>query len=103
MGEFVTVGESGGIAEGEAQPFAVDGREVAIARVGGVLFAFSDICTHRGCNLALGGEIEGTTITCECHGSTFDIRTGAVVGPPATEPIAVYGVREDEGTVQVEV
>lgn len=103
MGEFVTVGDAGEIVEGEAQPFDVNGREVAVARVDGALYAFGDICTHRGCNLALGGEIEGTTITCECHGSIFDIRTGEVLGPPATEPIAVYGVREDQGTIQVEV
>jgi 3-phenylpropionate/trans-cinnamate dioxygenase ferredoxin component len=103
MGELVTVGDAAEIAEGEAEPFDVNGREVAVARVDGVLYAFSDICTHRGCNLALGGEIEGNAITCECHGSTFDIRTGEVLGPPATEPLAIFGVREDEGTVQVEV
>jgi 3-phenylpropionate/trans-cinnamate dioxygenase ferredoxin component len=103
MGEFVTVGNAGDIGEGEAQPFDANGNEVAVARSGGVLYAFSDICTHRGCNLAMGGEIEGTTITCECHGSIFDIRTGEVVSPPATQPIAVYGVREAEGSIQVEV
>ena len=45
----------------------------------GQVFAFSDICTHRHCNLAMGGELDDHTIECECHGSMFDIRTGEVV------------------------
>ena len=48
-----------------------------MARVDGRLYAFDDICSHRRCNLALGGEIDGTTIACECHGSVFDMETGA--------------------------
>ncbi len=103
MGEFVTVGDAGDVPEGEARPFDVGGTEVAVARVQGSLYAFGDVCTHRGCNLANGGEIAGLTIQCECHGSVYDMSTGAVVEPPATEPIATYVVREDEGRIQVEV
>ncbi|HEY8019330.1 MAG TPA: Rieske 2Fe-2S domain-containing protein [Actinomycetota bacterium] len=103
MAEFVTVGRSDEVPEGEATAFAVDDREIAVARVGGALYAFDDICSHRRCNLALGGEIEGTTITCECHGSVFDMVTGAPENPPATAPIAVFGVREADGQIQIEV
>jgi nitrite reductase/ring-hydroxylating ferredoxin subunit len=102
MAELVTVGSSDQVGEGEATAFAVGGQEVAVARVGGALYAFSDICTHRGCNLANGGEIEGTTITCECHGSVFSMETGAVVTPPATESIATFPVQEVDGQIQVE-
>ena len=55
------------------------GAEIAVARVGGTLYAFSDICTHRRCNLANGGEIDGTSIECECHGSVFSMETGEVL------------------------
>ncbi len=102
MAELVTVGSSDQVGEGEATAFAVGGQEVAVARMGGALYAFSDICTHRGCNLANGGEIEGTTITCECHGSVFSMETGAVVTPPATESIATFPVQEVDGQIQVE-
>lgn len=102
MGEWITVGSADEVPEGEATPFAVGDAEIAVARSNGTLFAFSDICTHRGCNLANGGEIEGSTIECECHGSIFDMGTGAVIQGPATEPIATYGVAEDGGQLKVE-
>lgn len=101
MAEFVTVGSAGDVGEGEARSFSVRGSEIAVARVNGELLAFNDICTHRGCNLATGGEIDGTTIECECHGSVFDMKTGEVVEGPAEEPVAVYEVREEGGDLQV--
>jgi nitrite reductase/ring-hydroxylating ferredoxin subunit len=103
MAEFVTVGRSDEVPEGEATAFAVGAREIAVARVEGALYAFDDICSHRRCNLAMGGEIEGTAITCECHGSLFDMATGAPLNPPATQPIAVFTVRETAGEIQIEV
>jgi nitrite reductase/ring-hydroxylating ferredoxin subunit len=102
MAEFVTVGRADEIPEGEAKAFPVNGEEIAVSRVTGTLYAFSDICTHRQCNLSLGGEIEGTSITCECHGSTFDMTSGAVLEGPATEPIATYTVRDESGDLQIE-
>jgi nitrite reductase/ring-hydroxylating ferredoxin subunit len=103
VAEFVTVGRSDEVPEGEATAFAIGDREIAVARVDGRLFAFDDICSHRRCNLALGGEIEGTTITCECHGSVFDMATGEPENPPATEPIAVFTVHEADGEIQIEI
>ena len=102
MGEWITVGSADEVPEGEATPFAVGDAEIAVARSNGTLYAFSDICTHRGCNLANGGEVEGSTIECECHGSIFDMGTGSVIQGPATEPNATYGVTEDGGQLKVE-
>jgi len=103
MAEFVTVGKADEIAEGEAKAFPVNGQEIAVSRVDGALVAFSDICTHRQCNLSLGGEIEGTTIECECHGSVFDMKTGAVIDGPAPDPIATFEVRDEGGDLQIGV
>jgi nitrite reductase/ring-hydroxylating ferredoxin subunit len=99
---FVTAGRSDEVPEGEVAPFDVEGVEVAIARVDGTLYAVSDVCSHRRCNLANGGELEGTAIVCECHGSVFDLATGVPLNPPATDPIATFGVREVDGELQVE-
>src|ERR1043165_9687917 len=101
MTEFVTVGTAGEIGEGEAKAFDVGGALVAVARSGGQLFAFSDICPPRQCNLASGGEIDGTVIECECHGSQFNMATGEVVEGPAEDPIETYQVREEGGELQV--
>lgn len=101
MAEFVTVGDASEVPEGEVKAFDVNGAEVAVARVEGALFAFSDICTHRHCNLAMGGELDDHTIECECHGSMFDIRTGEVVNPPATDPLETYQAQEVDGQIQI--
>jgi len=102
MAEFITVAATGDVEEGAAKAFEVKGAEVAVARSGSALYAFSDICTHRHCNLSMGGEIDGTTIQCECHGSMFSMETGEVIEGPATEPIKTYGVREQDSQIQVE-
>ena len=103
MADFVTVGEASEVPEGEVKAFDVNGAEVAVARVEGALFAFSDICTHRHCNLSSGGELDDHTIECECHGSMFDIRTGEVVNPPAEDPLETFQVQEVDGQIQIGV
>jgi 3-phenylpropionate/trans-cinnamate dioxygenase ferredoxin subunit len=103
MGGPVSVGKSDEIEEGDARAFQVDDHLIGVARVNGELLAFSDICTHRQCNLTAGGEIDGTYIQCECHGSTFDMKTGEVIEGPATEPIEVFEVSETDGEIRLSV
>jgi 3-phenylpropionate/trans-cinnamate dioxygenase ferredoxin component len=38
---------------------------------------------------------------CQCHGSRFDVTTGAVINGPATEPLHVYEVQEGAGDIKV--
>jgi nitrite reductase/ring-hydroxylating ferredoxin subunit len=38
---------------------------------------------------------------CQCHGSRFDIITGAVIDGPATKALNVYEVQEVEGSIQI--
>jgi len=66
--------------------FDVAGTTVCVANANGHLYAFDDTCTHRGCSLGKG-KLEGTTVTCPCHGSQFDVTSGAVIRGPATRPV----------------
>jgi len=77
-------------------------RRISVARVDDRLYAFDDLCTcaDRACPLS-GGLLEGTTLMCQCHGSRFDIATGAVINGPATEALHVYEVQEVGGGVQI--
>jgi 3-phenylpropionate/trans-cinnamate dioxygenase ferredoxin component len=80
-------------------------RRVSIARVGGRLYAFDDLCTCTdggSCPLS-GGLLTGTTLMCQCHGSQFDVTTGAVLRGPASRPLRVHGVEEVDGEVRVHV
>ncbi len=102
MSEFTKVAKSGDVDEGEVAAFEVGGQRVAVANVEGSLYAFGEICTHARCSLA-EGELEGKTVTCPCHGSQFDVTTGAVLNPPATEPVPVFPLRVQDDELQVEL
>lgn len=102
MGEFMKVAKSSDVEEGGVAAFEAGGQRVAVARVEGSFYAFSDICTHKHCSLA-EGDMEGKTVTCPCHGSQFDVTTGAVLNPPATEPVPVYPLRVEGEEIEVEM
>jgi Rieske Fe-S protein len=51
--------------------------------------AFSAVCTHQGCTVS---GVSNGVITCPCHGSAFDITTGAVRQGPATQPLPAKSV-----------
>jgi nitrite reductase/ring-hydroxylating ferredoxin subunit len=91
MSELITVGGKDDVPEGEMRQYQVGGEDVAVANVAGELHAFGDVCTHRQCSLA-EGDLDGTTVTCACHGSEFDVTTGDVLGGPAVEPVQTFQV-----------
>lgn len=103
MGEFVTVTNAVDLEDGGLAAFEVRGNRIALASAAGTLYAFDDTCTHRGCSLA-EGELEGTIVTCPCHGGQFDVTTGAVLAGPPPEPVRTYEVRlKDDLLLQIEI
>ena len=89
------------IREGEMLAVDAAGTKVALTRIDGRLHAFGDTCTHAGCSLA-DGDLEGTVVTCPCHGSRFDVTTGAVLRGPALEPVRSHAVTTVGDDVLVE-
>jgi nitrite reductase/ring-hydroxylating ferredoxin subunit len=83
---LVRIENAKAIDSGEMRVFDVAGTKVNIASVGGQLHAFDDTCTHRACSLAKG-KLDGTIVTCPCHGSQFDVTTGKVLRGPAQQPV----------------
>jgi nitrite reductase/ring-hydroxylating ferredoxin subunit len=90
------------VPEGYIRRFYVDDLECAVARLQGKVYATSNYCTHLDCLLSSGKVIDDG-IRCSCHGSVFDLDTGDPIYPPATVPIHVYPVREEDGEVFVGV
>jgi len=88
----VRIGNVKDVATGQIRAFDVAGMKVAVANADGHLYALEDTCTHRGCSLA-SGKLDGTTVTCPCHGSQFDVTSGAVIRGPATRPVRSRSVQ----------
>ena len=102
MAEFVKVANRSEIEPGQARLVEVMGKQLALFNVGGQFCALDNNCTHRGGPLA-DGELSGYEVTCPFHGARFDVRTGAVLGPPAEAAVACYSVRVTGDDVEVEV
>jgi 3-phenylpropionate/trans-cinnamate dioxygenase ferredoxin subunit len=83
---LVRIGRSTDVPAGQMRVFDVAGTTVNVASADGHLYAFDDTCTHTGCSLA-EGRLDGTTVTCACHGSQFDVTSGAVLRGPAKRPV----------------
>lgn len=70
------------VPDGTIREFQLDGKTVAVANVGGNLFAINNVCLHRGGPLGQG-ELNGTCVTCPWHGWQYDVSTGKVLANPA--------------------
>ena len=101
---FRTIGPEDAIPSGLVVPYYLRDRKrrIAVARAGERLYAFDDLCTcaAEACPLS-GGLLTGTAIMCQCHGSRFDIVTGAVINGPATQALKVYEVHEAERSIRI--
>lgn len=97
---FTKVARSGQVREGEVRRFQAEGVEIAVARVEGVVYAVHNLCTHLACHLA-AGKIANGGLTCLCHGSVFDLRTGEPINPPATRAVRTYAAAETDGFIYI--
>lgn len=68
----------------------------------GEIYAVINMCSHALQKLE-GGRMRGFKIICPLHGASFDMRSGAVTGPPAYEAIKTFPVKVEDGKISVAV
>lgn len=78
-----------------------DGSTICLVRVGDEIYAMEHRCSHAEFPMSDGDMVDDHVIECPVHGAQFDVRTGAPLGPPATEPIPAYEARIADGYVWV--
>ena len=96
------IGLAKDVPPGTMKGFKAGETKVMIANIGGKFSAIGDRCPHRGCAISKG-RLEGEVVTCPCHGSRFNVKTGAVVKGPAEQPTPVYPVSVEGDGIWVEV
>jgi nitrite reductase/ring-hydroxylating ferredoxin subunit len=87
---------------GAGRTLRAGGQRVALFNVGGCYYALDDRCSHMGGPLG-EGRLDGVAVICPWHGARFDVRSGAVLAPPAGAPVQAYPVAVQDGQVVVAV
>lgn len=73
----------------------------AAKRAAAGIVAYSRVCTHTGCDVALW-KPETRHLVCPCHGSTFDALDAArVASGPAPKPLAMLPIAVVDGELRV--
>lgn len=102
MPEFVKAAKVSEVPDPGKSTIEVDDRIVVLIHAGGAWYCIDDVCTHDGGPLG-EGPLEGEAIVCPRHGAKFDIRTGAALTMPATEPTAAHETKIDGDDVLVKI
>jgi 3-phenylpropionate/trans-cinnamate dioxygenase ferredoxin subunit len=84
------------LAPNSARRVEVEGRAVAVVRVGDDVYAIGDVCSHQNISLS-EGEVHASERSIECwkHGSEFSLETGEALTLPATKAVPTYDVVVD--------
>jgi 3-phenylpropionate/trans-cinnamate dioxygenase ferredoxin subunit len=98
--DFVRVFPESELAVGQMRCAEVDGHAVVICRIRDGLHAVDAVCTHAYSRLD-EGRLRGHRLICPLHGASFDVRNGAVLGAPATEPLRCHEARSLDGYIEV--
>src|SRR5437660_1846754 len=101
MTEKVELCGASEVAAGAALKVEAHGLTLAVFNLDGEFYVTDDLCTHGPGSLS-EGYIEGDVIECNFHNGQFNIKTGAVVGPPVMVPIKTYKTVVENGRVLIE-
>jgi nitrite reductase/ring-hydroxylating ferredoxin subunit len=102
MAKLVKLAETKDVPAGQARAFEVEGQRVAVFNVGGSFYALDDTCPHAGGPLS-EGEVQQGKVTCPWHAADFDLKTGAVLSPPAFEGVRSYKVVVEGDDLKIEL
>jgi naphthalene 1,2-dioxygenase system ferredoxin subunit len=81
----------------------IDGREIALYRLGDEVFATDAICTHGHASLC-GGFVEPDgSIECPLHQGRFDIRSGRALCEPLEHDLQTHAVKLEGGRVWISI
>ena len=103
MAQFIKVGTIAELEDLETGKLVeAGGQSIAIFNLGGKFYAIENTCPHRGGPLSQG-MMAGEEVICPWHGSRFNVKSGAVITPPAPQGVKSFPVRVMGSDVEVEV
>lgn len=100
MSDYEWAAEVKGFAPGTMRSVRLGANSILMVNLDGNFYALSNLCTHSRCYLH-NGKLKGHVIVCPCHAAQFDVTTGAVLAPPAKEPLPTYPVKIEGNSIYV--
>ena len=100
MGQFVKVAKKSEIPSDTGKLVQVNGKDIALFKVGDKVHAIYQVCPHQGGPLDEGG-LDGTVVTCPWHGWQFDVTTGVCTFNDSIKQ-PTFKVKEEGEDVYVE-
>jgi 3-phenylpropionate/trans-cinnamate dioxygenase ferredoxin subunit len=100
VSDWTSVARAARFKAGQVKTVEVDGVMVAVFNLDGDFIAIEDVCPHDGSEIS-SGCVKNGVLECPHHGATFDLRSGAVLTPPAYEPLEMMELRVEDGVVEV--
>ena len=94
------VGPASAVSEDGMLGVEIGEQKLLLVRFGEEVLAFDGFCPHAGAPLAEGVRC-GNHAICPWHKASFDLRTGALVEPPAVDPLPRYPTLVEHGRVLV--
>ena len=79
----------------------IEGKDIGLFNVEGVIYAMDDACLHHGVSLG-NSQIDGKIVTCRGHGWRYDVTTGSTLSSPGYG-VAAYPVKELDGKIMVAI
>ena len=99
---WIDATEEADVPEDDVIGLAVSGRDIALYKVEGQVFATDNVCTHGHARLC-DGFLDGYEIECPLHQGKFDVCTGQALCAPLTENIKTYTVRIEKMRVMLKL
>ena len=88
------------LEEGKPETVEIGDVKILLVRDGDLVHAFGAECPHAGAPLAEGAVCDGR-IVCPWHKASFRLQDGALLEPPALDPLTRYPVQIEDGAVLV--
>jgi cytochrome b6-f complex iron-sulfur subunit len=98
-GEYIAIGTSEQLAQ-DGYLLDETNNVIIVKKSDDTLSALNSQCTHRGCTV--NWNQTDNNIGCNCHGSVF-ATDGQVVNGPADQPLILYEVKEENGSILVKI
>lgn len=88
---------SADVPEGGRLVVRAEGRDLAVVRVGGVVYAIDNVCPHHAGELGRG-DLQGHHLYCPLHAWCFDVRNGQAFFPEGAK-VECFEVKEEAGRI----